>query len=135
MDDFEKKVIDAAQKDSIAVLDIVKKKIEETLFSLPDEYHQMNIELPKIPNSSEKSATDKINEDVETLANQLMEQFYRDLETIGNEGHSSIKTEYEVITNNSDWFTLKITVLYIAGSGSMEYRFYHVDRNTGEFIK
>ena len=46
------------------------------------------------------------------------------------ERHSSIYADHEVVTDTDTWFTLRIDVTEIAGSGYQYY--YHIDKTAGE---
>lgn len=103
-------------------------------YQYSDENHEMNIEVPNISDPENSDAANRINKDVNKLTKELMMQFYDDLKEIGNNGHGSIHTEYEVITNTDNWFTLKLSVCLISGSGMNYYKYYHIDRKTDEII-
>lgn len=100
-----------------------------------DEYHEMDIDVPKVELEEEQDAVQEINEDVENLTKKLMNQFYDEVEFVGNEGHGSIYVDYETITNTKDWFTLKLSVHEVAGSGNSYFKFYHIDRKTEKIVK
>lgn len=98
-----------------------------------DENHEMNIEVPKIE-SENNNAADYINKNVDELMKILVDRFQNDLEEIGDEGHSSVYADYEVVTNSEKWFTLKIRVCECAGSGNTYYKFYHIDKINGKIV-
>lgn len=93
------------------------------------------IDVPNVSLSADGDAAEHINNDVNELADQLMEQFYNDLELVGDEGHSSIFVDYDVVFNTQGWFTLKLNVNIEAGSGNRYFVYYNVNRNTGEIVK
>lgn len=99
-----------------------------------DPSHEMNIEVPQVSEDPPSGAADKINQDVNALTQQLVQQFYDDLEFVGSAGHGSIYMDYEVQTNTERWFTLKLAVTIQAGSGSRYFEYYHIDRSTGKII-
>lgn len=98
-----------------------------------DDKHEMDMEVPKI--EGDNDAAENINQDIAKLTETLVEQFYEDVELIGDEGHSSIYLDYETVTNTDTWFTLKIRVREAAGSSNTYYRFYHIDKRTNEIVK
>lgn len=98
-----------------------------------DDKHEMDMEVPKI--EGDNDAAENINQDIAKLTETLVEQFYEDVELIGDEGHSSIYLDYETVTNTDTWFTLKIRVHEAAGSSNTYYRFYHIDKRTNEIVK
>lgn len=98
-----------------------------------DDNHEMNINVPKIENESNK-ATEYINKDVQELTQILADRFNQELEEIGDEGHSSIYVDYDVITNSDTWFTLKMTIFEAAGSSNIYYKYYHIDKKVGDIV-
>ena len=99
-----------------------------------DENHEMDIKVPKIETENDK-VFEPINNEIQELTDTLLEQFNKDLEQIGNDGHSSIYTDYNVVMNTNTWFTLKIQIFQAAGSGNTTYKYYHLDKMTGKIIK
>lgn len=99
-----------------------------------DEMHEMNIQVPELEEGN-SDALAAINRDVTELTDILVQQFYEDLEKIGDKGHSSVYADYEVVTNTEKWFTLRICVVHAAGSGNISYKYYHLDKMTGEIIR
>ena len=91
------------------------------------------INVPKI--EGESGAADYINKDVEELTKILADRFNEELKEIGDEGHSAIYADYDVVTNTDKWFTLKITVHEAAGSSNTYYKYYHIDKTKGEIVK
>lgn len=99
-----------------------------------DGNHEMDIDVPKIEDS-ENDAADRINRDVSELTALLVNQFYKDLDLSGNSGYGSIKVDYETVTNSDCWFTLKLTVSETAASSNHYFKFYHIDKRTGEIVR
>lgn len=126
-------VVYAAALQKIPVIGSIVKVVTIRDYSYSDYFHEMNIKVPKIEGDSGE-AVDYINKDVEELTNILAERFNEELEEIGNEGHSSIYVDYDVITNTDQWFTLKITVFEAAGSSNTYYKYYHIDKVNGKIV-
>lgn len=100
-----------------------------------DPTHEMDVEVPNISDDTNGTAADYINQDVDALTQKLVDQFYREVEGFGAEGHSSLYTDYVVQTNTPRWFTLKFSVHTVAGSSSNYFKYYHIDRASGEIIQ
>ena len=95
-----------------------------------DPNHEMNIKVPEIKDNG----FDTINDDVKELSDKLVKRFYDDLETYGKDAHNAIFVDYEVVTNTKKWFTLKINVQETSGSGNTYYKYYHLNKLTGDII-
>ena len=120
--------------EKIPVIGSIVRVVTIRNYFYSDDYHQMDIDVPKIE-GSESSAADYINKDVDELTKLLVDRFNDELEEIGSEGHSGIFVDYEVVTNTEKWFTLKIRVHEAAGSSNTYYRFYHIDKANGKIVE
>lgn len=99
-----------------------------------DDYHDMSIDVPNIEDATMGSAAEEVNKDVDALTQQLMDQFYADAESIGEDGHTAVYADYEIVTNTDQWFTLKLSVQLASGSGTNYYVFYNVDRSSDQIV-
>lgn len=98
-----------------------------------DGNHDMDIEVPSIE-SEKGDAVDFINKDVDELTKILADRFNKEVEEVGDKGHSGIFVDYDVVTNTDRWFTLRIRVHEAAGSSNTYYKFYHIDKTTGKIV-
>lgn len=71
-----------------------------------------------------------INESIEEMTDRLIARFEEQKEL--EEGHGSIDTTHEVITDTDTWFTLRINVTETAASGYQYQYYYHIDKTMGE---
>ncbi len=98
-----------------------------------DGKHDMDIDVPAIE-SEKGDAVDFINKDVDELTKILADRFNKEVEEVGDKGHSGIFVDYDVVTNTDRWFTLRIRVHEAAGSSNTYYKFYHIDKTTGKIV-
>ena len=92
-----------------------------------DPTHEMNIDVPIIEDNS--TSSNYINKDIKELTDMLINKFYEDAKL--KDGHKSINVSHNTITNNKNWFTLKLTVQEISASSNTYYKYYHIDKNKG----
>ena len=111
--------------------DIVKVVTIKNYYS--DEKHEMDVRIPKLE-SEDNGAFDFINAEVEELSEILVQRFYKDLEDIGDMAHSSLYLDYEVVTNTDSWFTLQLLVHEDTGSGTLDHKYYHLNKLTGDIV-
>lgn len=71
-----------------------------------------------------------INESIEEMTDRLIKQF-EEQAALG-ESYGGIYVNHEVMTDTDKWFTLKIDVAEVAGSGAQYQYYYHIDKTTGE---
>ncbi len=84
-------------------------------------------------NSALKDSVDRVNLDIESITEELVERFKKELEE-SEEGYSSLDVDYEVVTDNDRWYTLKLSVLEVQASGYEYYRYYTIDKTTGSLM-
>lgn len=120
--------------EKIPVISSIVKVVTIRNYFYSDSYHEMDIDVPKIESGS-SDAANYINKNVEELTKMLVDRFYTDLDEIGEEGHSSVYVDYDVVTDTDTWFTLKIRVHEAAGSSNTYYKYYHIDKTSGKIIK
>ena len=123
----------AAMAEKIPVISALVRVVTVRNYIYSDQMHEMDIQVPEIEDGNNEALA-LINRNVEELTEILVQKFYDDLEKIGDKGHSSVYADYEVVTNSERWFTLKIRVTYEAGSGNTCYKYYHLDKMTGETV-
>lgn len=128
-------VVYAQALEKVPVLGNIIRVVTIRNYFYEDPFHSMDIKVPEIDNPDGLDGVDAINKEVEQLSKQLMEQFYADMGDIGDSGHGSTYVDYTVLTNTDKWFTLKLSVHIIAGSGSSSYHYYHINKETGAIVK
>ena len=80
-----------------------------------------------------QETVEQINFDIEKVTNQLIEEFQASADL--GESYGSLKIEHETVTDNDRYFTLKLFIYQGAGSGTQWYKFYTIDKISGEQIQ
>lgn len=95
---------------------------------------ELNADIPSIKDADNtiSESNDLINEDIRRLTQRIIDEYYAEKNP---QNHLSIKINPEIITNTNNWFTLKLTISQVAASSSLEYKYYHIDKNTDKIIK
>ncbi len=102
-------------------------------YSYEDEYHKLDAQIPSVNIDGNGAA--EINSDVNQLTETIIGKFQEDIASIGDAGHTYLSIDYEVVTDDQDWFTLKLQVYQGSGSGSVTYKYYHIDKSTGNIVE
>ena len=119
----------------IPVIGDIVKVVTKYDYSYTDDRYKMEVDVPQIEDEN-NDAAEYINKSVEELTSQLVEEFYKDLEKTDGEGYKSVYVDYETVTNTDKWFTLKLSVYNGgAGTGNQYYRYYHIDKRSGNIIQ
>ena len=118
----------------IPVVDKIVRVITVYDFEKEDENHSENIRIPQIETEDGmQEPLDAINEEVKELTDEIITRFRKSAEELPD-SHFDLLIDYETVTNNENWFTLKITVTESAGTGSNAYCYYHIDKTRGEIV-
>ena len=72
-----------------------------------------------------------VNQDMETTVEELIRQFE---ETLSEEGYHGLHVSQEVVTDNAQYYTVKLSVLETEASGYEHNRFYTIDKQTGNVV-
>ena len=120
--------------ENIPVISSIIKVVTVRNYIYSDDNHDLNISVPHIENES-GDAESYINKDVDELTKILSDRFYEELDLDGDEGHSSVYVDYEVVTNTDKWFTLRLRVFEAAGSSNTYYKYYHIDKIKGCIVE
>lgn len=76
---------------------------------------------------------ESINEDVDALVSRVMAEYEKSIADIPD-AHTGLMIDYEILTNNEHWFTMKLMIYHAAGSSAVEYHFYHIDKDNGQLV-
>lgn len=71
-----------------------------------------------------------INKDIDTMTQELIDAFEADVE-IGD-GYHGVYLSHEVVTDTTEWFTLRIYAEDVEAGGTQYVYYYHIDKTTGE---
>lgn len=93
-----------------------------------DKTHELDIKIPEI--ESDNEIFSPINSEIKELTDTLLKEFNE----VGDNGHSSLYIDYNVVTNTDTWFTLKIQVIQATGSGNITYKYYHYNKVTEKIM-
>lgn len=80
-------------------------------------------------NPAMEQSVETINEDIDEMTNRLIERFEE--QAAAGESYGGIYLDHEVVTDTDTWFTLKLDVAEVAGSGVQYQYYYHIDKTTG----
>lgn len=117
----------------VPVLGELVKVITIRSYFYDDGEHTADIKVPEITEEDESNDVSEINEDIRELTDRLIAEFQ---ERIGDGGYGYVGVDYEIVTDTAEWFTLKLMVSEVAGSGgNICNKYYHIDRATGETIQ
>lgn len=120
---------------NLPIIGPIVKVITIRDYKVDEEHRSADVNVPKIEvDSTDPKASqsvDTVNQNVDQYISTLIDQFKAD--TADNqEANQSLDVHYDIVTNTDTWFTLKLSVLQIQASGDQSYRYYNIDKRTGE---
>ena len=72
-----------------------------------------------------------VNQDMEATVEELIRQFEG---TLSEEGYHGVHVSQDVVTDNTQYYTVKLSVLETEASGYEHNQFYTVDKQTGNVV-
>ena len=123
----------------IPVLGPIVKVITIREYEIEEGNHTLGMEIPSVSfeesHNNSYEITDYINASIEELTNTLLDEFHKEVNLSQGSGHNFLNLDYDVVTNNDRWFTLRINVLEIAASSNTSFTFYHIDKEKGQIVQ
>lgn len=106
-------------------------------YEYKDTHNEAEVSIPQIDTvdgatEEEVNTAEALNRSIEEYASEFITEFEENLQ---KEGYQGLQVDYEVITDNEEWLTIKVNVLQTEASGFSQAKFYHVDKQTGKQIK
>ena len=72
-----------------------------------------------------------VNQDMEATVEELIRQFE---DTLSEEGYHGVHVSQDVVTDNAQYYTVKLSVLETEASGYEHNQFYTIDKQTGNVV-
>lgn len=129
----------------IPVLGKVIKVITLDRYQVEEEHYSADIKTPKLESDEDTPGIDAVNEAVQKDRDALIAEYKEIFEAYANDeslaeddgltNHYSVDADYEVVTDNDDYFVLHFSVAKVAASAQQIDRYYTIDRKTGEMVE
>lgn len=120
----------AQAAEQIPVLGSLIRVVTIRNYFYEDASRELSVAVPYM----EADGAMEINREIDAWTSKLVRQFYDELEITGENGYGSVSVEYEPLTDTETWFTLKLTVHETAAGSSTYFKYYHIDKRTGEAV-
>lgn len=123
----------ASALEKVPVLGSLVQVITLRNYFYDDGHSTADVSVPQVAGAG--SAGEKVNEAVQANIQQLLDQFYQDVEPLSQTGgYQGLDVSYDVVTDDAHWFTLRICAVQAQGSSNQILRYYHIDKDTGEVV-
>lgn len=128
----------AMAMEKIPVLGSIIRVITFDRYEFSDENHEAKVEIPKVetdslPDTPLSDSVDIINKEITDYTATLIKAFEKDILQY-SEARQALDITYETVTDSETWFTLKISILETAASGAQSFKYYHIDKASGQIV-
>ena len=107
-----------------------------TFRTFEDEQGNFNskIDIPKI--DSENGTEIAANQEIEEYAESLIAQYEKDLEASGGEGHYSMESSYDIVSQNDRYVSIRINTTLVMASGTpVSMKVFTIDKNNRKYCE
>ena len=132
--------------EKLPVLSTIVKVVVWRDYHVEEGRYEADVSVPKVTVEPEdgadeavkeqlKQSADQINASVKEMTDQIIAEFEAGLENDPEMyGADSIHVGHEVVTDNNRYFSMKVWVLEVMGSGYEQDHYYTIDRSTGKIL-
>ena len=132
--------------EKLPVLSTIVKVVVWRDYQREEGRYEANVSVPQVKVEPEEGAddmveeqlqqsADQINASVQELTDRIIAEFESGLaQDTDLQGADSIHVGHEVVTDNDRYFSMKVWVLEVMGSGYEQDHYYTIDRSTGKIL-
>lgn len=121
--------------ENIPIIGALAKVVTFRTFEDKSNGFEADIKVPKVTLEEGGSGTEiAANQSIDEYADQLMKQYEDDLAASEGEGHYSLTSNYEVVTDNSKYLCIRVNTTLVMASGAEYVKVFTVDKATGQTV-
>ncbi len=119
--------------EDIPVLGAIAKVVTFRTFKDAKDNYEAQIDIPKV--SINEKDNEKVNLSIEEYADQLISEYEKRVaEDMAGDGHYSVTSGYDVVTDNHKYLSLRINTTVIMASGTEYVKIFTIDKETGNVV-
>lgn len=125
--------VTAQAMEQIPVIRSIAKVVTFRTFEEEQNGYQANISIPQITDGGE--GQESVNRSIEEYAQELIALYEKEVaKRQGQEGHYSIDSSYEVVSDTDRYLSIQINTTATMASGAQFVKIFTIDRKTGEIL-
>lgn len=124
----------AQAMEQIPFIGSVAKVVTFRTFEQKSDHYEAQIQIPQIEAADPSLGSPAVNKSIEEYANELIASYEKEIAALGEEGHYSLDSTYEVATDNSRYLCLRFNVTETAASGAQSVKIFTIDKRTGKEV-
>lgn len=131
--------------EQIPLLGKVIKVITLEHYQVEEKNYSADIKTPKLESDENTPGINEVNEAVQKDRDALIAEYKEIFEVYANNesmaeddgltNHYSVDADYEVVTDNDDYFVLHFSATTVSASAQQIDRYYTIDRKTSEMVE
>jgi len=125
--------VTANAMEEIPVLGAIAKVVTFRTFEDANNNYEAKIDIPKVSINEKDNV--KVNRSIEEYANQLIAEYEKQVAgDQAGDGHYSVTSSYDVVTDNDNYLSLRINTTVIMASGAESVKIFTIDKETGNVV-
>ena len=125
--------VTANAMEEIPVLGAIAKVVTFRTFEDANNNYEAKIDIPKVSINEKDNV--KVNRSIEDYANQLIAEYEKQVAgDQAGDGHYSVTSSYDVVTDNDKYLSLRINTTVIMASGAESVKIFTIDKETGNVV-
>ena len=119
--------------ENIPVIGTIAKVVTFRTFEDTKNNYEAKIDIPQVSIGDQSSA--EVNKSIEEYANQLIGEYEKEVTgDLAGDGHYSVTSTYQVVTDNEKYLSLRINTTVIMASGAEYVKIFTIDKATGQVV-
>ncbi len=117
----------------IPVLGNLVKVVTITEYFKKDGKSELGVDMVEVKNEddSKSYANDELNKDAKILTERIINQYN---ENKNPQQYYSVELNSEIVTNDENWFTLKLISSEVSASSDTKYKYYNIDKKEDRLV-
>lgn len=125
--------ITAQAMEKIPVIGEIAKVVTFRTFEDAKDNYEAKIDVPQV--SIDDRTDMAVNKSIEEYADQLIKEYEKEVAgDMAGDGHYSVTSTYDVVTDNDKYLSLRINTTVIMASGADYVKIFTVNKSTGEVV-
>lgn len=125
--------VTANAMEQIPVVGALAKVVTFRTYEDTNHNYAAKIDVPKVSLDGQDHTA--VNKTIEDYANELIAKYEKELAAdAGKDGHYSVSSSYEVVTDSDRYLSLRIHTTVAMASGADSTKIFTIDKTTGEIV-
>ena len=120
--------------ENIPVLGTIAKVVTFRTYEDKKDNFEADIKVPQVTIEGTEGAQVPANKSIEDYGNELIAMYEEELSRDNGEGHYGLDSQYEVVTDNSKYLSIRIDTTLTMASGTQFVKVFTIDKATGSII-